>query len=568
MIQINQLKIGVEKQPEGEMELSMLKKQAVRKINESLKKKKINLKVSVEDIERIEIVKKSIDARKKNQVHYSYCVKIGISKEKKKKLWDKKLPDVLMAAEKTYCYQPCGEVPLKHRPVIVGMGPAGLFLGLLLAEAGYRPVILEQGSDVERRQKAVESFWETGVLDAQTNVQFGEGGAGTFSDGKLNTMVKDTVGRNRLVLELFVKYGAPPDILYKNKPHIGTDKLRLVVKNMRERMKELGAEICFDTKMTDIQVEDGRVISVTAGGKQIPCEVLVLAIGHSARDTFSLLKQKHMIMEPKPFAIGIRVEHRQELINQAQYGQGAKYLPAADYKLTHQTGNGRSVYSFCMCPGGYVVNASSEQGMTVVNGMSNYARDGRNANSALIVTVTPEDFRNFGNGRNLEDSLCVENGILKGESPVDVLAGVEFQRNWERQAFLAGGGSVPVQLYGDLLEGKVSTSFGNVTPDTKGSYRFADLRSCLPDYVTASLLEGMKAFDKKIPGYGSRDAVFFGVETRTSSPVRILRDDSFQGSIKGIYPCGEGAGYAGGITSAAMDGIRVYEAVTSEYKPC
>lgn len=561
MIQIQQLKIKVSQAAEGEDETSQLKKLAVHKLEDGIRKKKGKLRISIKDINRLEIVKKSIDARKKTQVSYSYSVRAGLSKDMEQKICAMKLPDVSMASEKSYRFLPCGDRKPAHPPVIVGMGPAGLFLGLMLSEAGYCPVILEQGGDVDERHLSVENFWKTGNLDIHSNVQFGEGGAGTFSDGKLNTMVKDTIGRNRLVLELFVKYGAPPDILYKNKPHIGTDKLRDIVKNMRKRMQELGADIYFHTKLTDIEIKDGRVVSAEAEyveerenmtasrtgcrTMKIPCEVLVLAIGHSARDTFAMLKEKKLLMERKPFAIGVRVEHPQELINHTQYGDAAEYLPAADYKLTHQTGNGRSIYSFCMCPGGCVVNASSEQGMTAVNGMSNYARDGRNANSALITTVTPEDFGADGG----------------------VLAGVEFQRRWEAAAFRAAGGKVPVQLYGDLLAGKVSSSFGRIQPDIRGDYQFADLRECLPDYVIASLLEGMEAFEQKIPGFGNQEAIFSGVETRTSSPVRILRDENYQSSIGGIYPCGEGAGYAGGITSAAMDGIRIYEAIASEFMP-
>lgn len=550
MIQINQLKIKVGKVSEGEAELVHLKKLALGKLEDGIRKRKRKLQVSQKDIKKIEITKKSIDARKKEQVSYSYSVRVEVPKDMEKKICNMNLPDITQASERKYYFQPCGETRLSHPPVIAGMGPAGLFLGLMLSEAGFCPVILEQGGDVEERLLSVENFWKTGNLDIHSNVQFGEGGAGTFSDGKLNTMVKDTVGRNRLVLELFVKYGAPPDILYKNKPHIGTDKLRDIVKNMRRRMQELGACIYFHTKLTNIESNDGRVAAVeaealeTSGKIRIPCEVLVLAIGHSARDTFGMLKEKQLWMQPKPFAIGVRVEHPQELINRVQYGSAAKYLPAADYKLTHQARNGRSIYSFCMCPGGYVLNASSEQGMTAVNGMSNYARDGRNANSALIVTVSPNDF-----------------------GSTDVLSGVEFQRKWERAAFLAGNGKIPVQLYGDLLDGKVSTGFGAILPDMMGNYQFADMRQCLPAEVTASLLEGMEAFDKKIPGFGNREAVFSGVETRTSSPVRILRNEQYQANIRGIYPCGEGAGYAGGITSAAMDGIRVYEAVASEFQP-
>lgn len=562
MIQINQLKINVESGFKGEDELLQLKKLTIKKLTKEIKKKKEKLDISIKEIKKLEIAKKSIDARKKEQVHYSYSVKVKFSKEKEEKLCEF-LPEISKIPEKTYHFQPCGEKKLRHRPIIVGMGPAGLFLGMMLSQAGYQPIILEQGGNVEERKIAVETFWKTNTLNLSSNVQFGEGGAGTFSDGKLNTMVKDTIGRNRLVLELFVTYGAPSDILYKNKPHIGTDKLCNIVKNMRKRMQELGATIYFHTKMTDIQIENGTITSITANGKQFPCEVLILAIGHSSRDTFSLLKQKQVELLPKPFAIGVRVEHPQEFINQSQYGKAAKYLPAADYKLTHTLGE-RSIYSFCMCPGGYVVNASSEHGMITVNGMSNYARNGKNANSALITTVTPKDFLLCHTEKNLQGKPFAKNAENKS---IDVLSGVEFQRNWERAAFLAGNGKIPIQLYGDLREGKVSKGFGAIQPDIKGNYEFADLRDCLPEYIITSLLKGMEAFDKKIPGYGNPEAIFSGVETRTSSPIRILRNENFESNIKGLYPCGEGAGYAGGITSAAMDGIRIYEAIASNYQP-
>lgn len=542
MIQINQLKIEVTSNLKEEEELLQLKKLTIKELTKEIKKKKKKLDISIKEMKKLDIVKKSIDARKKEQVYYRYSVKVKFSKEKEEKLC-KFLPEISKVSEKKYHFLPYGEKKLKHRPIIIGMGPAGLFLGMMLSQAGYQPIILEQGGNVEERKLAVETFWKTNKLNSLSNVQFGEGGAGTFSDGKLNTMVRDTIGRNRLVLELLVAYGAPSDILYKNKPHIGTDKLCNIVKNMRKKMQELGATIYFHTKMTDIQIENGAITSITANGKQFPCEVLVLAIGHSSRDTFSLLKQKQVEILPKPFAIGVRIEHSQEFINQSQYGKAANYLPAADYKLAYNLGD-RSIYSFCMCPGGYVVNASSEHGMITVNGMSNYARNGRNANTALITTVTPKDFKS-----------------------IDVLSGVEFQRHWERAAFLEGNENIPIQLYGDLREGKVSKGFGAICPDIKGTYQFADLRNCLPEYIITSLLKGMEAFDKKIPGYANPEAIFSGVETRTSSPIKIPRNENFESNIKGLYPCGEGAGYAGGITSAAMDGIKVYEAIASNYQP-
>lgn len=555
MIQINQLKIGVERQLTGQKELDALKSQAYKKISSALRRKKLRLSIALSDFEHIKIIKKSVDARKKDQVFYSYIVRASLKEKKEAAVLSAKLPDISMVAERSYRFQPCGQKQLSHPPVIVGMGPAGLFLGLMLSEAGYAPVILEQGGTVEERAQSVHTFWKTGVLDTACNVQFGEGGAGTFSDGKLNTMVKDTNGRIRLVLEQLVKYGADPEILYVSKPHIGTDQLQSIVINMRRRMQELGAHILFHTKMNGIKTEQGRIKSViisrqNTDGKfrpagEIPCEVLVPAVGHSARDTFELFLQNGLIMQPKPFAVGVRVEHPQEWLNQAQYGAAARYLPAADYKLTCKTPGGRDVYSFCMCPGGQVVNASSEKGGITVNGMSYHARNGRNANSAIVVAVSPEDFAVYGQG---------------------VLSGVAFQRHLEQAAFQCGRGKIPVQLYGDLRENKISTGFGLVQPDICGGISFANFGKCLPEIIVKAVLEGMEAFGRKIPGFDQPDAVFSGVEARTSSPVRIARDDTLQSNIRGIYPCGEGAGYAGGITSAAIDGIRIYEVIASDYK--
>ena len=357
-------------------------------------------------------------------------------------------------------------------------------------------------------------------------------------------MVKDTSGRIRKVLEIFVKHGAPKEILYLNKPHIGTDNLRGVIISMRKQMEEWGAEFRFSSKVTDLFLQGNRICGVEINhSERLDCDVVVAAIGHSARDTFEMLVNKTLKMESKAFAIGVRIEHPQELIGRAQYGEYYKELPAADYKLTHQTAQGRGVYSFCMCPGGFVVNASSEEGRLVVNGMSNHDRAERNANSALIVTVTPDDF--------LKEGM---------EGP---LAGMQFQRKWEKAAYLLGNGKIPVQLFGDLLLKKKSDTIGEIIPNTKGAYELSDLSGCLPDYVIDSLVEGILAFDKKIPGYAAKDVPLLGVETRTSSPVRILRDESLQAEVRGFYPCGEGAGYAGGITSASVDGIKVFEAITS-----
>lgn len=524
MIQISQLKLPVNHTGE---EL----RQKVAK----------ELRLRPDEIKKLTIRKKSIDARKK-PVCFVYTLNIETENEKKllKRLKGKNISSVqetryhFPAAEKGVCRQ---------KPVIVGTGPAGLFCGLMLARAGLCPVLLERGESVDRRQKKVERFWSTGELDTESNVQFGEGGAGTFSDGKLNTLVKDPEGRGRFVLETFVGAGAPEEILYWNKPHIGTDVLAVVVKNMRNEIISLGGEVRFGTKFTDILTEDGAVRGVLArtkeGEQELLTDVLVLAAGHSARDTFAMLARRGISMEKKAFAVGVRIEHPQSLINESQYGRDCpEKLPAASYKLTRKVSGGRGVYSFCMCPGGYVVNASSEQGMLAVNGMSYHARDGRNANSAMIVTVRPEDFG--------------------GE---DVLSGVEFQRRLERAAWQQGGGKIPVQLLGDFRKGVRSVSLGEIEPSVKGAWTFSDVRSIFPEELGNALEEGITGCGNIIPGFSRDDALLLGVESRTSSPVRILRDERLESALKGLYPCGEGAGYAGGITSAAMDGIRVAEMI-------
>jgi len=493
------------------------------------------------------IRKRSIDARKKQELHFVYAIDVELTEKEERQLIAKSKGKLTVAPKEVYSYEPTGTKPMANRPVIIGAGPAGLFCAYYLAKHGYYPIVVERGEAMEDRMKRVEEFWAGGPLNKESNVQFGEGGAGTFSDGKLNTMVKDPSGRIREVLKVFVEHGAPDEILYINKPHIGTDNLRHVIVSMRKQMIAWGAEFYFSSKVTDILLkEDGSVKGVEINeSTKVESDIVVAALGHSARDTFELLSKKPLTLENKAFAIGVRMEHPQEMIGRAQYGDAYKELPAADYKLTHQCENGRGVYSFCMCPGGFVVNASSEEHRLVVNGMSNHDRSERNANSALIVTVTPEDFQAEG-----------YNGPL---------AGMYFQRKWEEAAYRCGNGKIPMQLFGDLLSSKKSATIGEIVPNTKGAWTYADLSDCLPEYVLESLKEGVLAFDKKIPGFAREDAVLLGVETRTSSPVRIVRGEDYQSDIPGFYPCGEGAGYAGGITSAAVDGIKVFEAITTVY---
>ena len=495
---------------------------------------------------RYRIIRKSIDARKKPELSLVYSVEVSASGEEKiiKRTND---PNVTIVKQTGYhlpgAVSPTSSIP----PVIVGAGPAGLFCAYALTMSGCAPVVLERGRSVTERTKDVERFWESGVLDTVSNVQFGEGGAGTFSDGKLNTLVKDPTGRNRFVLETFVKFGAPEQILYENKPHIGTDILAGVIKNMRQAMEARGARFCFESCMTDYRREaDGKMFVEVNHKEWIETSRLVLAIGHSARDTFGMLYQKQdLVMEAKAFAVGFRVEHPQEMMNLQQYGAlHAHELPAAPYKVTANLANGRGVYSFCMCPGGYVVNASSEEDRLAVNGMSYSDRGSKNANSAIIVSVTPDDF-----------------------DGTDALSGVEFQRRLEEKSFALGNGKIPQQLFGDYCENKKSTGYGTFSSETRGETAFSNLRGLFSDEMEQSFIEGMHSFAKHIPEFDRNDAILSGVESRTSSPVRIRRDEAFEANIRGIYPCGEGAGYAGGITSAAMDGMKVAEAVIRKYQP-
>ncbi len=536
--------------------ISQLKMPLGHTRNDLILKAAKELRIQPDTIKEIELVKQSVDARKKPDIHYSYIVDIalksGEKKEEERLVKKRKDRNITVHEEKHYVLPECGDESLKYPPVIIGMGPAGLFCGLALARKGYKPLLLERGEDVDARTKRVAEFWKTGELHPSSNVQFGEGGAGTFSDGKLNTLVKDTFGRNREVLRILTEFGADPSICYANKPHIGTDVLSHIVKSIRKEIENLGGQVRFLSQVTDFEIKGGKLTAITINGiERIPVQAAVAAIGHSARDTFETLYTRQVSMEAKPFAVGFRIQHPQTMINESQYGMAeCKELGPASYKLTAQTSYGRGVYSFCMCPGGYVVNASSEEKRLAVNGMSYHDRAGENANSALIVTVNPEDF---------------SRGV-KSEGEVHPLAGIHFQREIEEKAYEAGKGEIPVQLYEDFKNGKISEKFGEVQPSFCGKYQFANLRKIIPEELSDAFIEGMESFGRKIKGFDRPDAILAGIESRTSSPVRIPRGETLESSVKGLYPCGEGAGYAGGITSAAMDGLKVAEELIRRYK--
>lgn len=509
------------------------------------------LGIRPEAVMEFQIVKQSIDARKKPELYFIYTVDV---KTKKEETIVKKCrsASVTIAPAKSYQFPETGTEKLRIAPVIIGCGPAGLFCGWMLAREGYAPVLLERGQDVDQRTRDVEQFWAEGTLNTKSNVQFGEGGAGTFSDGKLNTMVKDSECRNRQVLEMLVGAGADETILYSNKPHVGTDVLRTVVKTLRHQIESMGGTIRFGSQLTDLKIEHGRVTALEINHSEwMEAQCVVLAIGHSARDTFQMLYRRGVHMEAKPFAVGLRMEHPQEMIDRSQYGASHPELGPAPYKVTKQTSTGRGVYSFCMCPGGFVVNASSEEKHLAVNGMSYHRRDSGNANSAIIVTVGPEDF---------------QQAVTSSDLP-DALAGMEFQRNLESCAYRLCGGKIPVQLFGDFRENRMTRQFGEVLPCMKGAYAFGNLRELFSPVISQSLVEGVEAFEGMIQGFSRYDAVFSGVESRTSSPVRMERNGVLESNIAGLYPCGEGAGYAGGITSAAMDGLKAAEKIGSRYAP-
>jgi uncharacterized FAD-dependent dehydrogenase len=490
------------------------------------------------------VFRRSYDARRKSAVTLIYTVDVELSDEAtvlRQHAGDRTL---LPTPDTNYHYVTQAPAGFTNRPVVIGMGPCGLFAGLILAQMGFRPIILERGKSVRERTKDTFGLWRKRVLHPESNVQFGEGGAGTFSDGKLWTQVKDPKHYGRKVLTEFVKADAPPEILYVSKPHIGTFRLVKMVELMRSTIEALGGEIRFETRVTDMEIDNGRMQALhLSTGERLEADHVVLAVGHSARDTFQMLYDRGVHVEAKPFSIGFRIEHPQGLIDRCRFGPSAgnPILGAADYKLVHHCGNGRSVYSFCMCPGGTVVAATSEPGRVVTNGMSQYSRNERNANAGIVVGITPDDY------------------------PGHPLAGIEFQRQWESRAFELGGGdySAPGQLVGDFLARRPSSQLGTVQPSYKPGVKLGDLASALPDYAITALREALPVFDRQIRGFAMNDAVLTGVETRTSSPIRIRRDDDSLQSIntRGLYPAGEGAGYAGGIMSAGIDGIRVAEAV-------
>ena len=517
-------------------------------------------KLKIKNVPDYIILKRSIDARKKPDIFYIYSIGVYLKDEERiiRRIKDK---NVILSERAEYRFiEEYSDIKketdyrkqMKHHPLIIGAGPAGLFCAYILAKCGYSPVVVERGLRIDERIHKVDDYWNGKPLDPECNALFGEGGAGTFSDGKLNTQVKDKYGRIRFVLERFVDNGADPSILYDNKPHIGTDVLVDVVLSLRNEIINLGGTFLFGTKATGIHIsEDNSIDKVllcdhNKNETWVETGIVIMAIGHSARDTFRMLYDNNIPMTAKDFAMGVRIEHPEALIRKAMYGDSpaAKSLPTPPYKLTYQTSKGRGVYSFCMCPGGYVVNASSEEGYTCVNGMSYSGRNGLNSNSALIVTVRKEDY----------DS----------EHP---LAGIELQRKLEKAVYEQGNGKIVVSRYEDFKKGTATVKPGYIMPQTKGGYICGNVAKCLPEFIKDSIVEAMSHFNREIPGFEDDDAIISGVESRTSSPVRILRDESFQSAmIKGLYPCGEGAGYAGGIMSAAIDGMKVAEAIIKEYR--
>ncbi len=526
MLRLTEIKIPID-HGEGAIEAAVLKR----------------LGIGPDQLVGYSIHRRGVDARRQNAIAFIYTLDVELADETAVLKRLASLRHVAPAPDMMYRFVASAPKRLTARPVIIGTGPCGLFAGLTLAQMGFRPILLERGKTVRERTKDTFGLWRKGRLNPESNVQFGEGGAGTFSDGKLHSQIKDPGHHGRKVLQEFVNAGAPPEILYVSKPHIGTFRLVGVVEKLRATIESLGGEIRFQCRAEDIDIEDHQVRGVVlADGERIAADHVVMAVGHSARDSFAMLHRRGVTLESKPFSIGVRIEHPQSLIDRCRYGNNAQHplLGAADYRLVHHCRNGRSVYSFCMCPGGTVVAAASEPGRVVTNGMSQYSRNERNANSGIVVGITPEDY------------------------PGGALAGMAFQRQWEQRAFELGGSNyqAPGQLVGDFLAGRPSTALGDVLPSYKPGVHLCDLSSCLPDYAIEAIREAIPAFDRKIRGFALHDAVLTGVETRTSSPIRMTRrDDGQSENTQGLYPAGEGAGYAGGILSAAVDGIKTAEAV-------
>lgn len=538
MLRITEIKLAIEladtlKHQDDQIKAALLKR----------------LEIPESDLIRFEIFKRGVDARKSHAILYVYNLDVEVKNEAKILARFKKDPHIKPAPDTSYHFVAQSNQAKTHRPVVVGFGPAGIFAALILAQAGFNPIVLERGKEVRKRTQDTWGLWRKRTLNPESNVQFGEGGAGTFSDGKLYSQIKDPKHYGRKVLQEFVKAGAPEEILYVSHPHIGTFRLVGMVEEMRNTIISLGGEIRFESRVTDIAIENEQVQGVTLhSGEFIPTNHLVLAVGHSARDTFEMVYERGVYVEAKPFSIGFRIEHPQSLIDRARYGKSysddiLKKLGAADYRLVHHAQNGRSVYSFCMCPGGTVVAATSEPNRVVTNGMSQYSRNERNANAGIVVGITPEV-----------------------DYPGHPLAGVEFQRQLESQAYVLGGSnySAPGQLIGDFLANRPSTQFGEVTPSYTPGVHLTNLDTALPEFAISAMREAIPAFAKQVTGFDLADGVLTGVETRTSSPIRIKRNDDTLQSIntKGLFPCGEGAGYAGGILSAAVDGIKVAEAVS------
>ncbi|WMP18101.1 NAD(P)/FAD-dependent oxidoreductase [Thiothrix lacustris] len=504
------------------------------------------LGITIAELLDFNVFKRGYDARKRDAIVLVYTIDVTVQDETALLATFSADPHIKIAPDTTYRFVAHLQEAPDLRPVIVGFGPCGLMAGLVLAQMGFRPIILERGKKVRERTKDTWGLWRKNQLNPESNVQFGEGGAGTFSDGKLYSQIKDPKHYGRKVLTEFVKAGAPEEILYVSKPHIGTFRLVKMVENMRAQIEALGGEIRFQQQVTDVLIEDGHLRGVMlATGEQIRTDHVILALGHSARDTFQMLHERGVFMEQKPFSLGFRIEHPQTLIDQARFGKhaGNELLGAADYKLVHHAKNGRDVYSFCMCPGGQVVAAASEPGRVVTNGMSQYSRAERNANAGIVVGITPKDY------------------------PGNPLAGIEFQRQWESRAYELGGGNyeAPGQLVGDFIKGIASTQLGSVEPSYQPGVHLTDLATSLPKYAIEAIREALPAFERQIKGFSMYDAVLTGVETRTSSPLRMTRGEDLQSlNVKGLFPAGEGAGYAGGILSAGVDGIRVAEALATQ----